>query len=139
MISISGALSLSITGEKVMQSPIAWFEIAVLDLDRAIAFYQAVLTVTFQRERMGGGDMAVFPHPERGPGGALVALPHLEPRDNGALIYLNAGDDLSPALARVADAGGKVIMAKTDLGNNIGHIALFLDSEGNRVGLYSPH
>lgn len=122
-----------------MQSPIAWFEIAVLDLERAIRFYETVLTVTFQREKMGGGDMAVFPHPERGPGGALVALPQLEPRDNGALIYLNAGNDLAPALARVVPAGGKVVMAKTDLGNDIGHIALVIDSEGNRVGLYSPH
>ncbi len=121
-----------------MQSPIAWFEIAVTDLDRAIAFYETVLAVTLQRERMGGGDMAVFPHPERGPGGALVALPQLEPRDNGALIYLNAGEDLAPALARIPAAGGRVIMPKTDLGSDIGHIALFLDSEGNRVGLYSP-
>lgn len=82
--------------------------------------------------------MALFPYAEPNPGGALVAMPEMAPRDNGTLIYLNGGDDLSVVLKRVPAAGGKVVMEKTCIGEAIGYIALFVDSEGNRVGLFSP-
>jgi hypothetical protein len=36
------------------------------------------------------------------------------------------------------EAGGTVIMPKTYLGKEAGHIAFFLGTEGNRVGLQSP-
>jgi predicted enzyme related to lactoylglutathione lyase len=83
--------------------------------------------------------MSIFPYTEPNSGGALVAMPQLAPRDNGTLIYLDGGDDLNTVLARIPAAGGKIVMEKTDLGGGIGHIALFIDSEGNRVGVYSPH
>lgn len=122
-----------------MQNPLCWFEIPTADLDRAIAFYETVFAITLRREQCGGNDMAIFPYAEPAPGGALVAMPQLQPRDNGTLIYLNGGEDLSVPLDRIAKAGGKVVMPKTDLGNDIGHIAVFIDSEGNSVGLYSRH
>lgn len=122
-----------------MQSPLAWFEIPTADLERAIAFYESVFAITLRRENCSGGDMAIFPYSEPGPGGALVAMPQLQPRDNGTLVYLNGGDDLALPLARAVTAGARVLMPKTDLGQGIGHIALFADSEGNTVGLHSPH
>jgi predicted enzyme related to lactoylglutathione lyase len=130
--------SLHFSGENLMQTPIAWFEIPTTDLERAIAFYENVFAVTLRRENCGGGEMAIFPYECPAPGGALVAMPQLQPRDNGTLVYLHGGDDLAVPLARALAAGAKLIMAKTDLGNNVGHIALFADSEGNTVGLYSP-
>ena len=66
-------------------------------------------------------------------------IPQLEPHDNARLIYLNGGDDLNTVLNRIPAAGGTVCMAKMDLGQGIGHIGLFIDTEGNRVGIYSPH
>ena len=39
-------------------------------------------------------------------------------------------------LDRVEGAGGKVVMPKTSIGEN-GFMALFLDTEGNKVGLHS--
>jgi predicted enzyme related to lactoylglutathione lyase len=122
-----------------MQTPICWFEIPTANLDRAVTFYETVFAFTLRRERMGEIDMAIFPYTEPAPSGALVAMPQLQPRDNGTLIYLNGGDDLAVPLARIAEAGGKVVMPKTDLGNDIGHIAVFIDSEGNSVGIYSRH
>src|SRR3954470_13532110 len=55
----------------------------------------------------------------------------------GAIIYLDAGDDLAGALSRVEAAGGKVVMGATHLSDQIGSIALFLDSEGNRAAFHS--
>lgn len=122
-----------------MQTPIAWFEIPTASLERAIAFYESVFTISLRRENCGGGEMAIFPHECPAPGGALVAMPQLQPRDNGTLIYLDGGADLNVVLARILAAGGQVVMEKTDIGKDIGHIALFIDSEGNTVGLYSKN
>jgi predicted enzyme related to lactoylglutathione lyase len=134
---INGIPPLNISGENIMDNPLRWFEIATTNLDRAVAFYQNILAVELRREHCGGIAMAIFPYAEPYPSGALVAMPQLQPRDNGTLIYLDGGADLNVVLARIPAAGGQVVMAKTDLGNNIGHIALFIDCEGNRVGLYS--
>lgn len=122
-----------------MNNPICWFEIPTTNLDRAITFYETIFVIALRRESCGGNPMALFPYAEPNPGGALVAMPQLTPRDNGTLIYLNGGDDLSIILKRIPAAGGQVVMEKTCIGEEIGHIALFIDCEGNRVGLYSKH
>ena len=122
-----------------MDNPLRWFEIPTTDLDRAVAFYQNIFAIELRRETCGDIAMAIFPYAEPYPGGALVAMPQLEPRDNGTLIYLDGGADLNVVLARIPAAGGQVVMEKTDIGKDIGHIALFIDSEGNRVGVYSLH
>jgi len=122
-----------------MDNPLRWFEIPTTDLDRAVAFYQTILAIELRRETCGDIAMAIFPYAEPYPGGALVAMPQLEPRDNGTLIYLDGGADLNAVLERIPAAGGTIVMTKTDLGNGIGHIGLFIDSEGNRVGVYSLH
>jgi predicted enzyme related to lactoylglutathione lyase len=120
-----------------MDNPLRWFEIPTIDLNRAITFYQNILAIELRRETCGDIAMAIFPYAEPYPSGALVAMPQLQPRDNGTLIYLDGGADLNVVLARIPAAGGQVVMGKTDLGKDIGHIALFIDCEGNRVGLYS--
>jgi hypothetical protein len=52
------------------------------------------------------------------------------------MLYLNGGDDLDVVLRRVESAGGRVIKQKSAIGE-YGFIALFCDTEGNRVGLHS--
>lgn len=136
---INGNPPLNLTWRNIMQNPLRWFEIATADLERAVHFYQTVFATKLRRETCGDIAMAIFPYAEPYPSGALVAMPQLQPRDNGTLIYLDGGDDLNAVLARIPAAGGQVVMEKTDLGNDIGHIALFIDSEGNRVGVYSKH
>jgi len=136
---INGIPPLNFPEKNIMDNPLRWFEIPTTDLDRAISFYQTVLAIELRREHCGGGNMAIFPYAEPYPSGALVAMPQLQPRDNGTLVYLDGGADLNTVLARIPAAGGSVVMTKTDLGNSIGHIALFIDSEGNQVGLYSKH
>jgi predicted enzyme related to lactoylglutathione lyase len=135
----NGIPLLAFSGETIMQNPVAWFEIPTTNLERAIAFYENIFAITLRRENCGGGNMAIFPYAEPAAGGALVAMPQLEPRENGTLIYLDGGTDLNIVLARIPPVGGQVVMTKTDLGKDIGHIALFIDCEGNRVGLYSKN
>jgi hypothetical protein len=116
-----------------------WFELPTHDLDRAQRFYQTVLGVALQRDdSFGEMHMAILPHGEHGIGGALVKSPHQEPQANGTLVYLNA-PDLDAVLSRVEAAGGAILMPKTFLRADIGSIAILRDSEGNSVGLHSPH
>ena len=51
---------------------INWFEIPVTDLDRAQAFYEAVLAAPLRREPMGPTTLAVLPYSEPGRGLADV-------------------------------------------------------------------
>jgi uncharacterized protein len=50
------------------------------------------------------------------------------------VVYLNGGDELSTVSGRVSKAGGKVLLKKTFLSKEAGHIAHFADTEGNRIG-----
>jgi uncharacterized protein len=82
--------------------------------------------------------MAILPYQNGGVGGAIIQGEGLVPSAEGAIIYLDAGNDLAGALSRVEAAGGKVVMGATHLSDQIGSIAMFLDSEGNRVAFHSP-
>ncbi|MBO2025529.1 VOC family protein [Klebsiella pneumoniae] len=118
-----------------MNNVINWFEIPVADMDRAVAFYEPVMQVSLRRETMDCAELAVFPHQIR-PGGALAKFEGIAPSAQGAIIYLHT-DHLAATLERVASAVGPVSSA-ADAPNDIGTIALFTDSEGNRVGLHQP-
>lgn len=122
-----------------MSNVATWFEIPVKDMARAKAFYQSVLQTTFKDEEMSGYQIAIFAHDLPSVSGMLIAGEHYEPSQTGAVIYLNGGDDLTPPLQRVVEQGGSVIMPKTPIHEGeCGYFAQFLDSEGNRIGLYSP-
>lgn len=122
-----------------MHHLISWFEIPVADFDRALRFYATVLDASLQTMDMGGTRMGMFPSDGRNVSGAIVHGDDYAPGAQGPLVYLSGGDDLSPMLARVTEAGGKVIVPKTEISPEFGHFALFIDSEGNRIGLHSPN
>ena len=48
-----------------------WFEIPVRDIDRAQAFYEALLAAPLRRESMGPHTLAVFGYDETGVGGVM--------------------------------------------------------------------
>lgn len=121
-----------------MKSAINWFEIPVTDMDRAAKFYSTIFDTELERKDFQGMPLTFFAYSDGGVGGALIKGPEMVPSREGTLIYLNGGHDLSPILERVWAAGGKVDTPKTFLNEEIGHIAVFEDSEGNRIGLHSP-
>ena len=121
-----------------MKTAIAWFEIPVLDMDRAKKFYEAVTEFTLTDYPLpDGSPYSVFPYEMgQGIGGALMQHPECKPSMDGVTIYLPGGDDLAPSLARAEQAGAKIIIPKTAIGEN-GFMAQFIDTEGNRVALHS--
>ncbi|MCH9015126.1 MAG: VOC family protein [Gemmatimonadetes bacterium] len=124
-----------------MANAINWFEIPANNFERAVTFYSTVLDCEMQRMDLDGFRMAIFPHGEGGGGGVGGAVcSHDEfytPSAEGTLVYLNGGDDLSVPLSRVAAAGGTVLMDKKKISDEHGYMAVFKDSEGNRVALHS--
>ncbi len=116
----------------------AWFEIPAANLERAVRFYETVLGATLKREAMGPAvQMAVFPNEPPNATGCVMAAEGYKPSAAATTIYLNLKDDLARPLAKVEKAGGKVLLGKSALPDNVGYYAQFLDSEGNRVGFFS--
>ncbi len=126
---------------EITHNVVGWFEIPVTDMDRAVRFYEAVFEFKLTRAKMGPLDMAWFPGVENsiGSGGSLVYRPrHYQPSSNGTLIYFTAfSGDVAIELGRAVEAGGKALMPKTLISKEVGYMAIFLDSEGNRMALHT--
>jgi predicted enzyme related to lactoylglutathione lyase len=122
------------------ENSLNWFEISVADISRAKKFYEAIFGFEMRQEEMMGMKMAFFPASQNMDGkvsGSLVESQQHKPSADGAKIYLNGNPDLSNALSKIEAAGGKVVMPKTKISDDIGHMAFFIDSEGNAVALHS--
>src|SRR5262249_40853801 len=123
-------------GVHTMAHQVVWFDIPVLDLDRAIRFYSAVLGAPVKKESFPGMSMGVLPHEANDVGGCLHQSSTENPSDHGPLLYLNAQGRLDQAIAAVEANGGKILQPKHAIGP-YGHLAIILDSEGNRLALHS--
>ena len=118
---------------------VGWFEIPVTDMERAKAFYDAVFEIEISVQDFGGVLMGWFPFAEDKPGasGSLIRHEAYEPSDHkGVLIYF-ISEDVNNEISRVEAAGGTVAQAKTQISPDVGYMALFIDSEGNRIALHS--
>lgn len=121
-----------------MYNPVGWFELPVLDMPRAIAFYQAVFGYSMQARPFGAKhQMAFFPMDmeHKGVGGALFYGEGCVPSAHGTLVYFTA-PDIDATAERVVAAGGKIVLPKTDIGE-YGWMAWAIDTEGNRIGLHT--
>lgn len=116
-----------------------WFEIPVKDITRATTFYEAAFEIKMIPMEMPEMHMAMFPgEGSHGKvGGALVQSQMHHPSSQGAFIYLNGNPDLQLVLNRVEKSGGKIIMPKTLISKENGHMAFISDTEGNTVGIHS--
>ncbi len=122
-----------------MNNLAAIFEIPATDLTRAVAFYSAILDVSIEVMEMEDIKLGLFPYDEQSTVGVIMQGEGCAPSSSGVTLYLNAGDDLQRVLSRVEPNGGKIVLGKTPHADESGFFALFLDSEGNRLGLHSPN
>ena len=119
-----------------------WFEIPVTDTARAKKFYETILDVPMESMDMMGMEMVMFPSTEEPNGkvsGALVKSEYHKPSADGALIYLNANPSIQDVQDRIVAAGGNVVMPRTQISEDIGYMAFFIDTEGNRIGLHASN
>ncbi len=124
---------------EMLTNSVNWFEIPVTDFDRAKLFYSMIYNYEMPDQMMGPIRMGFFLVEKGGSGGAIVYGDGYVPRQEGTLVYLNSGKDLSVVLNRIENAGGKIIVPKTKINDELGYFAIFLDCEGNKVALHSMH
>jgi predicted enzyme related to lactoylglutathione lyase len=123
-----------------VKNAISWFEIPSTDLARAQKFYETIFSVTLIPMDMPAIKMRMFPLEDMmGVGGAIVDSGgfHKPSATDGPLIYLNGNPDLQNILDKVEKAGGKIMVPKTEISPEYGFMAVFIDTEGNRIGLHS--
>tara|TARA_R110000868_G_scaffold86674_1_gene242995 strand:+ start:71 stop:577 length:507 start_codon:yes stop_codon:yes gene_type:complete len=122
-----------------MNSYVSIFEIPATDITRAVKFYQSVFDITIEQMSFTGMEMGLFPYKDQMVTGVIMKGEGYEPSANGTTIYLNGGENLQIILDKVEKSGGRVVVPKTPHADESGFFALFLDSEGNKMGLHSPN
>lgn len=121
-----------------MKNQVVWVDIPVVDLNRSIAFYSAVLGETVEKQKFEETEFGILPHAQSNVGGCLYVSKDVnKPSTTGPLIYLNVEGRMDKALQEVGSRGGKVLQGKHSIGPH-GFRALIEDSEGNRLALHSP-
>jgi predicted enzyme related to lactoylglutathione lyase len=129
------------------ENMIVWADIPVSDLDRAMKFYGAVLQHEFQKVESMDGIALPAPPPDFDPSQVqgpppvsfdLAVTESRKPSADGCTIYLNSGGDPEGMLQRAAEAGGEILQPVQDMGQMVGFIGFFRDSEGNRIGVHKP-
>ncbi len=122
------------------KNAISWFEIPTQDLERATDFYETIFGTKFIPMDFPNLRMRMFPIEDPTcVGGALVHSDGFHtPSDSlGPLLYLSANPDLQLVLDKVEQAGGKILVPKTQISPEYGYMAVLLDTEGNRIALHS--
>src|SRR6056297_315346 len=122
-----------------MKTFISIFEIPATKISRAIDFYQSILDINIEKMEFSGMQMGLFPYEGQMVTGVIVEAENDKPSADGVTIYLNGGDDLQNILAKVEKNGGEIIVPKSPHADESGYYAIFLDSEGNKMGLHSPN
>lgn len=122
-----------------MKSFVSIFEIPATDISRAVNFYQSILEINIEKMEFPEMQMGIFPYEDQMVSGVIIKAEGYQPSADGVTIYLNGGDNLQVILDKVEKNGGEIIVRKTPHADESGYFALFLDSEGNKIGLHSPN
>jgi predicted enzyme related to lactoylglutathione lyase len=122
-----------------MRNFISIVEIPTIDFSRATAFYQAILDISIEEIEMDGIQMGLFPNDGESISVQLIKGGEYKTSRDGTIVYLNAGNDLQTVANKIEANGGKIIAPKTEIGPDMGFYAMFIDTEGNKLGLHSTN
>lgn len=124
---------------EMLDNAITWFEIPVVDFERAKKFYSTIYDYQMPDTMVGSVRMGFLLYEQQigRVGGAICFGAAYSPSQQGTLPYLNGGSDLTTVLDRVEKAGGKIVVPKTFIAPEHGYFAKFIDTEGNLIALHS--
>lgn len=116
---------------------VGWFDIHVSNLDRAKKFYETVFNIQLFDLPMEWGKQSLFPYDQESPNisGALVEKADMTLNSNNTVVYFETEDCVTEE-KRIEQAGGKIVRPKMSIGE-FGFVSMFIDSEGNTIGLHS--
>jgi uncharacterized protein len=118
-------------------NPVGWFDIHVSNMDRAKKFYETVFNFQLFDLPIEWGKQSLFPFNYENPNisGALVEKPEMTANGNNTVVYFETEDCINEE-KRIIEAGGKIVQPKMNIGE-FGFVSIFIDSEGNTIGLHS--
>lgn len=122
-----------------MKRLVAFFEIPAVDFNKAVKFYETVFGIKMEKFDCETEKMAFFPEEDGVCPGAISWARdfHFAPSKDGVLISLTC-EDMNSTLQIIEQNGGKIIIPKTKIeAEGRGYFSIFIDCEGNRIGLYS--
>ena len=120
-----------------MKNLISIVEIPTSNFSRAVAFYNAILDMQIEEIDMGGVKMGLFPNEGEGIFVHLIQGTEYKPAADGVIVYFNGGTDLQNVVTKIEANGGETVVPKTEIGPEMGYYAMFIDTEGNKLGLHS--
>ena len=119
-----------------MENTIVWVDIPVINLDRAIDFYSAVLGLPVKKEEFENFRFGLLPHADTNVSGCLIESPAEHIADVGPLLYFNVEGRLDDAVDKAKTFGVEIIEAKFQMGEH-GFRSVLRDTEGNRIAFHS--
>jgi predicted enzyme related to lactoylglutathione lyase len=122
-----------------MKNLISIVEIPTVEFPRAVTFYRAILNTSIEEIDMDGILMGLFPSDGETVSVALINSSQYKTSMDGSVVYFNAGNDLQIVLDKIKANGGKIIIPKTEISPEMGFYAMFMDTEGNKLGLHSKN
>ncbi len=138
--------------KKAVKQQIVWFEIPALDFYRAITFYKKVFGFTINVMDFNGIKHGIFSFSEGQTTGAIIEIGEKEIK-GGSVLFFDGNPSISDFEKKIISSGGQILLNKTLIknqtsshssvipnnfidGKSIGYFAYFLDTEGNKMGLY---
>ena len=110
----------------------SWVEIPVTDMEKSVAFYNAVFGYEMQIDNSGPNPMAVLD------GQIVSGGAHLYPgkpaADSGHTVHLGIEGKLEDGIDRVWNAGGEVVGPPIAI--PAGRFVYAKDLDGNSIGLF---
>ena len=109
-----------------------WGEIPVTDMEKSVAFYNAVFGYEMSIDTSGPNPMAVLGGTENTGGAHLY--PGKPAPESGNTIHIGLEDSLEAGIARCKDAGGQVVSHPIAI--PAGRFVYAKDLDGNSIGLF---
>lgn len=115
------------------QPIVAWCEIPVSDMQKAMAFYDTVFGYQMKMDESGPNPIAFLGGRMDDCGGHLYPGKPAQ-GGTGPTIHLHVPDNLEAAMKRCQQAGGRVLSEPVTIPP--GRFAYVLDPDGNSIGLF---
>lgn len=116
---------------------IAFVEIPATNFERTVQFYETVLGVDLAILECETERMACFPAEDGRCPCAISQAKGFQPSADGVLVSLYV-ENMEDALDAICKQGGRMVQPKTKIeADGLGYFSVFIDCEGNRLGLYS--
>jgi predicted enzyme related to lactoylglutathione lyase len=117
---------------------IAWIEIPVTDFQRAKAFYSTILDCEIYEQEFNNLTIGFIQSQQLNLPCSIIKGNDYKPSSEGIKLYLKC-EDIEEFLRLITKAGGRIAEEKRLIAEEVGYIASFFDTEGNRLFLFTPN